>query len=97
MEIRHEDNEAAQLSIDHGCHLFQNQQLCKEMRQADKQAPQIIVIPEEIILSIYRSLSLDIDPLASSNVSSELGPYAPQGSRKLQKWSRRSKSVRPWF
>ena len=26
-----------------------------------------------------------------------LGPYAPQGSRKLQKWSRRSKSVLPTF
>ena len=26
-----------------------------------------------------------------------LGPYAPQGSRKLRKWSRRSKSVLPTF
>ena len=25
------------------------------------------------------------------------GPYAPHGSRKLRKWSRRSKSVLPWF
>ena len=29
--------------------------------------------------------------------SAAQGPYAPQGSRKLQKWSRRSKSVLPWF
>ena len=25
------------------------------------------------------------------------GPYAPQGSRRLRKWSRRSKSVLPTF